>query len=151
MKRIVKASLEHIDDVAPLFDAYRVFYEQNSDLGKAKSFLSERIKLNESVIFIAYLDNKAVGFTQLYPIFSSVSLERSFVLNDLYVNPEIRGSGIGTDLLREAKDLVNQESLKGLALETAKDNPAQKLYEREGWKKEDEYFHYFWKREERGE
>jgi len=80
---IIKAHIEHLDVIAPLFDAYRVFYKQASNLDAAKAFLHERLKNKESVIYLAIKDSKAVGFTQLYPLFSSVSMERMFILNDL--------------------------------------------------------------------
>lgn len=141
--KIVRATLDHLNDVVPLFDAYRIFYKQNSNTDKAESFLGELLRNNESIIYIAYLDNKAVGFTQLYPIFSSVSMERSLLLNDLYVDKSLRGRGIGEVLINAAKALCKEKGLKGLALETAQENPAQHLYERLGFEKNN-YLHYFW-------
>ena len=85
-----------------------------------------------------------MGFTQLYPTFSSVSMQRFYILNDLYVLPTLRGQGIGESLLNAAKDLAKANNWKGLALETAVDNPAQKLYERLGWERSDDFYHYFW-------
>ena len=106
-------------------------------------FLKERISNNESTIFIAYLDNKAVGFTQLYPIFSSVSTQPMLLLNDLYVDINFRSRGVGKAKIDAAKELCREQQYKGLSLETAKDNPAQYLYEREGFS-QDGYLHYFW-------
>lgn len=140
---IVQATLQHLEDLVQLFDGYRVFYEQPSDPDRARNFLNERIAKNESIIFIAYLDNKAIGFTQLYPIFSSVSTQKMLVLNDLYVDSNCRGKGVGKSLIDIAKEYCKQNNYKGLSLETAKNNPAQKLYEREGFS-QDEYLHYYW-------
>jgi len=140
---VIKAHIEHLDLLAPLFDAYRVFYEQPSDLKAAKTFLHERFKNNESVIFLAMLDNKAIGFTQLYPLFSSVTMQRMCILNDLYVSPDHRNEGIGEALINRAKDLCVRLNYKGLGLQTAKDNPAQKLYERLSFKIDTDR-HYFW-------
>lgn len=142
--KIIKATISNLKDIVPLFDAYRVFYEQEGDLNTAEEFLRERLENNESIIYIAYIDNKAVGFTQLYPLFSSVSMERSLVLNDLYVSKEVRAKGIGEALINEVKNLCREQNLKGLALETAQDNPAQNLYERLGFVKESGFLHYFW-------
>ncbi|RZV61477.1 MAG: GNAT family N-acetyltransferase, partial [Flavobacteriaceae bacterium] len=108
-----------------------------------RTFLHERFKNNESVIFLAMNDNKAIGFTQLYPLFSSVTMQRMFLLNDLYVDPDHRNEGIGEALIDKAKDLCKSLNFKGLGLQTAKDNPAQKLYERLGFKI-DQDLHYFW-------
>ena len=92
---IVHAQLEHLNDVAPLFDGYRVFYKQDSNVDAAKAFLKERLMAQDSVIYIAYLEGKAVGFTQLYKLFSSVSMEVMYLLNDLYVTADGRNQGVG--------------------------------------------------------
>ena len=140
---IIKVTLDQLEDLVPLFDGYRVFYKEPSDYERARMFLKERISNNESTIFIAYLDNKAVGFTQLYPIFSSVSTQPMLLLNDLYVDINFRSRGVGKALIDAAKELCREQQYKGLSLETAKDNPAQYLYEREGFS-QDGYLHYFW-------
>lgn len=145
MIKIKKASLEDLNGLSSLFNAYRVFYEQPSDIELAKRFLSDRIENNESLIFIASWQEKLCGFTQLYRTFSSVSAQHSWILNDLFVDPTHRRKGIGESLLKKAQQFAIEDAAKGLALETAKDNPAQKLYERLGWQLEDEYLHYFWK------
>ena len=140
---IIQAKEEHLNDLVPLFDAYRIFYEQKPDIESATQFLKDRIAKNESVVFIAYIDDVAVGFTQLYPSFSSVSMKRSYILNDLYVHKDYRKKGVGTALLNKAIQLCKEKNYKGLGLQTATDNPAQFLYESLGWEKEP-YFDYFW-------
>ena len=144
MITIVKGTEEHLDQLVPLFDGYRVFYKQDSDHSAAKKFLEKRIVNDESVVFLAFLEQKAVGFTQLFRSFSSVAMAPILILNDLYVIPEQRGKGIGEALLTHAKTYCQQLNFRGLALETAMDNPAQKLYERLGWEKDTHCFHYFW-------
>ena len=93
MITVRQAGIDDVDLVAPLFNNYRVFYKQASDPGAAKSFLEERLLRNESVIFLAFDNNEAVGFTQLYPVFSSVSLKRAWILNDLFIDASARGKG----------------------------------------------------------
>ena len=144
MIKIDQAKSIHLNDLALLFDAYRVFYNSPSDINGALAFLQERISNGDSVIYIAYIEEIAVGFTQIYPMFSSVSMQRLFVLNDLYVHPNYRGKGIGEALLNIGKKYTIDNQGKSLILETAKDNPAQKLYERLGWKKYLDFFHYTW-------
>ncbi len=144
MVTIKQASELDLGDIAPLFNAYRVFYGQHNNETAARDYLHARFKKEESIIFLAYLNNVAVGFTQLYPTFSSVSLKRSLILNDLFVSEESRNSGIAKALLQEAKSYCRKKNYKGLSLETAKDNPAQYLYENLGWKKDVHVFHYFW-------
>ncbi|WP_190809028.1 GNAT family N-acetyltransferase [Flagellimonas sp. S3867] len=141
---IRRASLQDLELIVPLFDAYRVFYEQKSDLEAARIFLKKRFSKDETVIFLALDKGKPIGFTQLYMTFSSVSLQPFFILNDLFVAPEARKLGVGEALLNSAKEHCKQMGYKGLALETGVDNPAQKLYERLGWEKDEAYLHYFW-------
>lgn len=145
MIRIIRAEARHLEELVRLFDDYRVFYEQDSDTEGARSFLLDRINNEEAAIFMAFKEDIAVGFTQLYTTFSSVSMEPVFILNDLYVNTSFRKKGVGELLLNRAKEYCIKKKYKGLALETATDNPAQKLYERLGWEKDSHCFHYFWK------
>ena len=142
---IKKATISDLEHIVPLFDAYRVFYKQPSNQESARNFLKERFTNKENVIFIALENGEPAGFTQLYTTFSSVSLQPTYILNDLYVSPKYRKNGVGEALLNQAKLHCQEIGYKGLALETAVDNPAQKLYERLDWKNETDYIHYFWK------
>ena len=144
MTHIIQATEEHLEDLVPLFEQYRIFYKQNSDRNAAAQFLRERFEKNECYVFLAYTDEKPVGFTLLYTTFSSVSLKPVYILNDLFVSETHRKLGIGEMLLNKAKELCREKGYKGLALETATDNPAQHLYERLDWKKDTHCFHYFW-------
>lgn len=141
---VKRARITELEQLVPLFDQYRVFYGQPTDLSSAETFLKNRFQNKESIILVVYKGNLIVGFTQLYYTFSSVSLEKSLILNDLFVSPEYRGQGVGALLLKSAQEFCTENQYKGLALETAIDNPAQKLYERMGWKKDFHCFHYFW-------
>ena len=140
---IIKAHIEHLDFIVSLFDAYRVFYRKPSDKDAAKQFLFERLKNKESIIFLAFVNDEAVGFTQLYPSFSSVSMQPIYVLNDLYVTKGYRKQGIGVALLNKAKQLCRNNNYKGLGLQTETTNPAQHLYESLGWEKDPD-LQYFW-------
>ncbi len=137
--------LTYLKEVAVVFDLYRQFYKQSSNVPLAVHFLRERILARESVIFAAFDGEHIVGFTQLYPSFSSVSAQRSWVLNDLFVRENYRKQGIAAQIMTRAKDFAVQTNAKGLALETATDNPAQHLYERLGWERDAGSLHYFWK------
>ena len=131
---IRRAKKKDIDKLSVLMDKYRIFYKQESDFGKAKSFLKKRMKRNESVIFVAEERKELIGFTQLFPIFSSVSMKRTWLLNDLYVNEKARGMGTASKLLDAAKDFGAETNSKWLILQTAADNfTAQKVYEKNGW------------------
>jgi len=140
-----KATIEDIELLSGLFNQYRVFYKQEPDMAGAKQFLTERIQQNESVIFVVELDKKIVGFTQLFPVFSSVGMKRAWVLNDLFVDESSRGSGAADALLKAAQELGAHTSSRWLVLQTATTNHrAQKVYERNGWKKDTEYYSYYY-------
>ncbi|MEI8609581.1 GNAT family N-acetyltransferase [Enterovibrio sp. Hal110] len=142
---IIQATTRDIPAIANLFNQYRVFYGKPDDIELATRFIQERLSNNESVVFLARNErDDAVGFTQLYPTFSSVSAQRSWVLNDVFVLDTERGKGMGKALLNAAKALAIETGANGLALETAPDNiGAQKLYESLGYVKDTTYFHYF--------
>ena len=125
--------------VVPLFNKYRVFYEQPSDLDRADRFIKERMENNESVIFVAFDGDDPVGFTQLYPSFSSVRTIRNYILNDLYVDEFNRKGGVGRSLINTAMVFARHQHARVLTLETAHDNyKAQKLYESMGFEKQAE-------------
>jgi ribosomal protein S18 acetylase RimI-like enzyme len=142
---ISQATEEDVQSIAILFDQYRVFYEQKSDVSLAQNFVRERMKNNESAIFLAKNEcGDAVGFTQLYPSFSSVSARRTWVLNDLYVTSNARGTGVGRSLLERAEKFSRAAGAKGIGLQTATNNlSAQRLYERLGYQKDTGFFSYF--------
>jgi ribosomal protein S18 acetylase RimI-like enzyme len=143
--RIVRAARADLEDLVPLFDAYRQFYGQRSDSAAARAFLGERLEREESVIYLAYAGpNLPVGFVQLYPSFSSVSLKRLWILNDLFVHTDVRRGGVGRALLERAKQHAIETGAKGLILSTGVTNkPAQTLYESNGWRREDEFLQYY--------
>lgn len=140
----MRAGRGELDDVVPLFDGYRRFYGQRSDPAAARAFLRDRIERDESVIYVAYTETgEAAGFTQLYPSFSSVSLKRLWILNDLFVGSDVRRGGVGRALLERARQHAVDTGAKGLVLNTAVTNrAAQALYESCGWQRDDEFLSY---------
>ena len=141
---IHKASTEDANILAPLFDSYRSFYKQTPDVDGAMNFIKERLQQNESVIFISFIKDTAVGFVQLYPVFSSVGMKRAWLLNDLYIHVSARGKGVATELLDAAKEFGKSTNSRWLMLQTAADNyTAQALYKKNGWKKETDLFYRF--------
>ncbi len=141
---IVRAGTQHIDLIAPMFDAYRQFYRQTANLNAARQFIADRLAADESVIFLAVDEVMPLGFTQLYPTFSSISLQRLWILNDLFVLPIARGRGVGEALLKQAAILAQETKSRGLTLSTEVTNAtAQRLYERCGWQRNDRFFQYY--------
>ena len=144
--QIRRADIHDLGLITPLFDLYRQFYEQASDLVSAKSFLQQRIRQNESVIFLAFDGADAVGFTLLYPGFSSVSMARTFLLNDLYVVSSHRRHGVGSLLLAAAVAHAKAEQAVRISLTTNVANAtAQAVYEAQGWAREKAFLTYNFK------
>jgi ribosomal protein S18 acetylase RimI-like enzyme len=142
-----QATIDDVQAAAQLFNQYRMFYEQQSDLEGAESYLRQRISHLQSVVFLAWdVENKqAVAFMQLYPSFSSVSMQRSWILNDLYVAESHRRCGTARLLLDAARQYAEQTGAKGLALSTSYSNTkAQALYESFGFHKDEQFFHYYY-------
>lgn len=139
--QVRQATVADIDALVPLFDGYRQFYGRSSDLTLARTFLLARFEHQESVIFLANSStNQAVGFTQLYPSFSSVSAARTFILNDLFVVQEARKCGVGAKLLKASANYGRSKGAVRLTLSTATNNEtAQALYERNGWVRDETY------------
>jgi ribosomal protein S18 acetylase RimI-like enzyme len=141
---IVPGTPADVGAVAPLFDAYRQFYKKPSNEEAARRFLFARLSKGESVLFLARHGIEAVGFVQLYPVFSSTNLTRQWILNDLYVTAEARKHGVGHALMDRARQFAESTQADGLTLETATDNlTAQRLYQRLGWKRDEEFYRYF--------
>jgi GNAT superfamily N-acetyltransferase len=131
---IRRASAADLDALVPLFDAYRVFYAQPSDPVRARDFLAERFANGESAVLVAERGPSAVGFTQLYPVFSSVRTARTWLLNDLFVVEGARRGGVARALLDAAAAFAREQGAAGLMLETTRDNaPARALYRDAGW------------------
>jgi GNAT superfamily N-acetyltransferase len=128
------ATESDLDAVAPLFDAYRQFYRQPSDIRRARDWLCERMQRGESMLLVAERDAAAVGFTQLYRMFSSVRTARLWILNDLFVAADARRLGVARALLDAAAHACKDDGAAGLMLETGRDNAAARaLYRAAGW------------------
>jgi len=141
---VIRATTAQLESVANLFDAYRGFYQQPSNLEQSRAFIAERMAGNESAIFLAQDENaEALGFVQLYPTFSSIDAHRTWLLSDLFTTPAARGRGVGRLLMNTARDFALQTGAKGLVLETATDNfTAQGLYESLGYVRDTGYYTY---------
>jgi len=138
--QIRRATPADVDLVGPLFDGYRQFYGCSPDPDLARRFLRQRLEAGESVVFMAVVDGKGVGFVQLYPTFTSIGARRAWILNDLFVLPESRRQGVGRALIDAARAFAEETGAAWLELATAKDNArAQALYRSCGYKKDEVY------------
>lgn len=138
-----QAVLSDIEALIQLFDSYRQFYGRPSDVPAVREFLLARFNHGESILFIAYESNTPVGFTQLYPSFSSVSLARVFVLNDLFVHEQARRKGVASKLIAAATEFAKSLGAVRMSLSTAITNQhAQALYQSTGWKRDEQFYVY---------
>jgi GNAT superfamily N-acetyltransferase len=140
----LRADASHIEKIAPLFDAYRGFYGQPSNLAQSRAFIAERIARDESVIFYAEdASGETLGFVQMFPTFSSIDAHRTWLLGDLFTAPAARGKGVGGLLMNTARDFARLMGARGMTLETATDNvTAQRLYESLGYVRDPGYYTY---------
>ncbi|MFK7803616.1 MAG: N-acetyltransferase family protein [Anaerolineae bacterium] len=139
-----RATLEHLEPVADLFDQYRQFYEQEPNLEGCREYIRSRLTNDESVIFVAE-DNTGtiVGFTQMYRSFCSVEMKQIIYLYDLFVAPAVRKQGVGRLLMNTAKEFSEGFGASRMTLETGIDNhPGQALYESLGYKRNTEFYAY---------
>lgn len=148
--QIRQADGSDLNAVAGLFNQYRIFYGKQNDAAGAARFIGERLTLQDSVIFVAAACRagrealwETAGFVQLYPSFSSLSMSRLWILNDLYVAKEFRGNGIGRRLLYQAKEHAARSGASGITLSTHPDNlAARRLYESAGYVEDSEFLYY---------
>ena len=143
---MISIRLAGIDDLAALeelFSGYLAFYGRKYEVAAIRQFLGERISRKQSIVFIAWSGDTALGFTQLYPAFASLSLKPSWILNDLFVVPDARGHGIAGSLMAAARQLATETDACEIFLQTARSNlKAQALYEKLHYQRDDEFLVY---------
>ena len=145
--RIERAGVAQLDAAATLFQGYLRFYGKPVDPSRSRAFVEDRLEQRDSVFLIAWdataSPPEALGFTQLYPAFASLSLAPNWILNDLYVEPDARGRGVGTALLEAARQLALHNGAAEIVLQTAHDNhDARALYERLGYVRDETFVVY---------
>ncbi|MCB9284311.1 MAG: GNAT family N-acetyltransferase [Lewinellaceae bacterium] len=144
--QIIPATLTDLPAFVKLFESYREYYGQTPDRLGALQFLTERLRQKDSVIFLAHFNDRLVGFTQLYPLHSSLRMRKIWLLNDVFVLPEFRGMTIGRQLIDHCKAYARKTRSMGLMLEAEKTNEqGNKLYQRTGFVLDTAHNYYFWK------
>ena len=134
---ISRAGPADLDALAVLFDAYRQFYGQPSDVPRARDWLRSRLRVGESVVLLARRGGAMLGFVQLYPMFSSVRTARTWILNDLFVLPATRRQGVARALLDAAAQFAREDGAAAIVLETTRDNDAARAtYRAAGWRED---------------
>ncbi len=144
---IVEAGLADMDALVPLFVGYREFYGNPPEVERSRQFLLQRLAQQDSVIFLAWLKEEgqqgAAGFVQLFPSFSTGTMKRIWILNDLFVAPPARRRGVGSVLMEHARRYAVETQASRLTLKTEVTNQsAQALYESLGWKRDERFLSY---------
>lgn len=143
---IRKATLQDLDQLTNLFDQYVVFYKNPSNFEKHKAYLKERMENNEATVYLAFDDEnkeKAIGFALIYVTFSSLALNKILILNDLFVDPNVRKNGIGEQLIQQTVAMAKELNSNTIRLRTAKNNIiAQGLYHKMGFVREEGLYSY---------
>ena len=143
MLDIIQASRKDIEQVAYLFDQYRVFYKMPSDIIAAKNFVNSRLTQKDSLIFLAIGETSAVAFMQIYPAFSSVAMLPIWILNDLFVDSSARRTGCARKLMEYLQERAKQEGIFSIKLATAvNNNKAKSLYESLGYRLNQDFDNY---------
>ena len=144
LNNIRRADVRDIGAMLPLFLAYHRFYDVQSEAIDCQRYLADRLARNESIIFIAERSGVMVGFTQLYPTFSSLTMKPVLVLYDLFVDADARGHGIAEQLMARAEQFARQTGACEIVLQTAHSNvSAQALYEKRGYQRENAFYTYY--------
>ena len=137
------ATSDDANIIGEVFDLYRIFYNQVSNVSVAQQYIFERLKKNESTIFFVEENGICLGFTQLYPTFDSVNVRKKIVLYDLFVREEHRRRGIAESLMNTAKEYAFQNNFGSIELSTNKTNlPGQTPYESLGYVRDNEFYSY---------
>jgi ribosomal protein S18 acetylase RimI-like enzyme len=140
---VTLADSSSIPKLANLFNQYRIFYGEKTDLQAATVFLKSRFKNEDSVILVAHENSQMGGFIQLYPSFSSVGMQRIWILNDLFVDTDFRRQNVARNLMEAAKKYAKETGALRIDLATQISNIfAQNLYESMGYTKNESFFHY---------
>lgn len=140
---IVRATVNHLEELVPLVDAYRQFYKQPSDPGAVRIYVRDRLQNDQCVVFMCFEGDTALGFTLLYHHWSTVALGHVWLLNDLFTTPEARRKGVGWALMEAARDFARADGGKRMWLRTAVDNhTAQALYEKFGMVRDEQFYRY---------
>ncbi|MBL8833998.1 MAG: GNAT family N-acetyltransferase [Rhodospirillales bacterium] len=144
MTVVVPLAPSDLDALVPLFDAYRVFYRQQSDPALARAYLEKRLGAGEYVGFLARdAGGRAVGFALMSQTFSSVGLKRIWLLNDIFVDPSTRKTGAGAALMKAVEEFARSTGAGRLDLFTARTNAtAQSVYRRAGWVEDADYLRF---------
>ena len=140
---IRNATLEDSQCIVDLFVCYLKFYGKTIVFTQAQDFVEQRLRSGDSKIYLAIMNGNACGFCQIYPSFSSLSMGKVWVINDLYVAEAYRRYGVAWQLLLLVSADAQSEGIISMVLETQRDNhKARSLYEKLGFKPSNDFVVY---------
>lgn len=137
--KVIKADLDnkkHALDIVKIVDLFArdpMGQDEPLDEEIRVDLIAEMKKVPTTMTYIAYLDEKPVGIVTCFIGFSTFTASKTFKIHDVVVHPDARGMGIGTMMLEHISDVAEEMGCSKVTLEVREDNPAQKLYEREGF------------------
>nr|WP_263323282.1 GNAT family N-acetyltransferase [Neobacillus sp. Marseille-Q6967] len=141
-----QATIQDLGRIIPIFDSYREYFGQPKNPEAVERFLFQKFERLESIIYIAEQDSEVIGIAQLYPVFSSLTLERVWLLNDFFISEQYRNRAVGTMLFNKVKEFSSLTKAKGIELTVEHVNQkAWQFWERQGFKLDEEFRSYFLK------
>ncbi|MBE9462840.1 GNAT family N-acetyltransferase [Dyadobacter subterraneus] len=143
---IEQCTNHHLSRLAEIFNDYRIHFGQESDLVGSNAFLEERLLKNQAVVFVA-IDEESdeyMGFTLLYPMYTSLKIKSTWTLNDMFIAEKYRKFGVASKLLEKVKEFGSETDAQWISLKTGIENlKAQALYEKFGFVKDEGHFYYY--------
>ncbi|MDO4627394.1 MAG: GNAT family N-acetyltransferase [Pasteurellaceae bacterium] len=129
--KIFKVEQWNLDILLPLFEEYRLAHGMTQNPERTLTFLSNRIRFSESILFIATHKEQGIGFVQLYPRLSSLQLQRYWQLTDIFVQDLPNKMDIYAALIEKAKEFVCFTQSNRLVVE--QELPYQSIWVQEGF------------------
>ncbi len=129
------------EELLPLIAAYQRFYEVDDiDEERNRVFFRRFLAPSEDGMLLgAREDGRFAGYACLYWHFSSLRATESVLMNDLYVEADQRGRGVGRALIEASAAVAREHGAALLEWQTDPDNhTAQRLYDTTGARRSDE-------------
>ncbi|KAH8653759.1 acyl-CoA N-acyltransferase [Xylariales sp. PMI_506] len=132
--QVSKLTAADFNEWSALFRAYIDFYETTiPDEQYPKTFkrlLDEQSDLHALVLRQGGSDGKMVGIAHFLPQQSPWSEQNVMLLNDLFIDPALRGGGLGRKMIQAVADVSKELGCSRLQWVTKHDNvTARKLYD----------------------
>lgn len=138
--RIEPISPQQFEALLPMIAAYQRFYEvpeEKIDEERNRAFFRRFLAPSDvGMLLGAWADDGLVGYACLYWHFSSTQAVETVLMNDLYVDEDRRGEGLGRALIEASAAVARERGVDRLEWRTAPDNrTAQRLYDATGAKR----------------